>query len=175
MLCTYIQIHDSKIRKNILGRLRTGNGYIFLRRRTFALALEDNPIAWVKRGIPRRVRGIIFCKCRLFTFPDCGTRLTPVWVCRTGPSGYIGWLAGTTIPMPESALSPRSGTMNLATVDPDPEPEFLNFYGTQASVPYNMLPLSASHGISNIPVVFSKCHLYPSSSRTLISSQYGRG
>ncbi len=55
----YIQIHDSKIRQHISGRLLTGNGYIFTRRRTFALALEDHPIAWVKRGIPRRVRGPI--------------------------------------------------------------------------------------------------------------------
>jgi hypothetical protein len=52
--------------------------------------------------------------------------------------------------------------MNLATVDSDPEPEFLNFYGTQASVPYNMLPLSASDGISNIP----------SSSRALFNLQF---
>ncbi len=43
--------------------------------------------------------------------------------------------------------------MNLATIDPDLEPEFLTFYGTQASVPYNMLPLSASHGASNTTAV----------------------
>jgi hypothetical protein len=76
--------------------------------------------------------------------------------------------------MPESALSPQLGTMNLATVDPDPEPEFLNFYGTQASVPY-MLPFSADHRISNTAVESPKCHLYPSSSRALLNLQYGPG
>jgi hypothetical protein len=50
-----------------------------------------------------------------FIVPDWGLKLTPAQGCRTGPSGYIGWQANTTILYAGVNYIPHSGTMNLAS------------------------------------------------------------